>query len=464
MFSFDDSDTICAISTPSGVGGIAVVRVSGSEAITIADKIWHGKPLHEARTHSAHLGDIIDPDIPGETLDTAVATVFHGPKSFTGENVVELSVHGSRWIQRELVNLLVRQGCRMAGPGEFSQRAFANGRLDLAQAEAVADVIAASSRSAHRLAVSQMRGDFSRNISDLRDKLIEIASLLELELDFSEEDVEFASRQHLHELALSLSNRIGKLADSFSTGSAIKDGVPVAIVGEPNVGKSTLLNTLLHDNRAIVSDIPGTTRDTIEDSIEIDGVLYRFIDTAGIRKTDDCIENLGIERSYAAIRKARIIIWLVTPDCQPTHYHALREEIKRHMSEDASLITVVNKIDTAISPTLNLETIYCDGIIKISASSGNNIETLTAALQHHSGTTLETEDCDMIVTNARHYEALFHAQESIKRVITGIETNLSGDFIAQDLRETIHHLSSITGEITTTGLLTSIFKNFCVGK
>lgn len=462
MYSLNDSDTICAISTPPGVGGIAVVRVSGGNAIAIVDKVWNGRPLAGIESHSAHLGDIIDPEHPETPLDTAVATVFRGPKSFTGEDVVELSVHGSRWIQQELMNLLIRSGCRTAGPGEFTQRAFTNGRLDLAQAEAVADVIASSSRSAHRLAASQMRGDFSRNIAELRDKLIEIASLLELELDFSEEDVEFTSRQELKELASTLLKKISRLAASFSTGSAIKDGVPVAIVGEPNVGKSTLLNALLHDNRAIVSDIPGTTRDTIEDTIEIHGILYRFIDTAGIRKTHDSIENLGIERSYAAIRKAKIVLWLITPEDPPEQIADLRVEIEKHMPEGSELLTVVNKIDTItpIPPEIGSDN---SEIIPISAANGINVDKLTETLHKHFGIH-ETEENDIIVTNARHYEALTHAQESIKRVIGGIESNISGDFIAQDLRETIHHLSTITGEITTNDLLSSIFKNFCIGK
>lgn len=517
----NESDTICAISTPSGVGGIAVIRVSGTDAIAITETVWKGKPLAAVNSHSAHLGDIVDPENPSEVLDTAVATVYRAPRSFTGENVVELSVHGSRWIQRELVNLLIRRGCRMAEPGEFTRRAFANGHLDLAQAEAVADVIAASSRSAHRLAASQMRGEFSKHIGELRDRLVEIASLLELELDFSEEDVEFASRQQLRELADVLLGKVSSLASSFSMGAALKDGVPVAIVGEPNVGKSTLLNVLLKDNRAIVSDIPGTTRDTIEDAVEINGVLYRFIDTAGIRETADSIENLGIERSYAAIKRARIVVWLITPDISPEKFRKMRDLIDYHLAEGAGLIIVINKIDTVkeeddknsedafihsddfpallamsgenekqlipndmpVERVSNLtikellQNMSVDGgpnstikellqnktVIPISASNGQNIEKLITALYLHSGAE-ETENCDLIVTNARHYEALTNAKSSLERVISGIEQNLSGDFIAQDLRETIHHLSSITGTITTDTLLQNIFQKFCIGK
>ncbi len=482
MYTPDNLDTICAISTPPGTGGIAVVRISGKEAIETASGIWHGKSLSQVASHTAHLGDIIDPDDPAHPLDTAVATIFRSPRSFTGEDVVELSIHGSKWIQRELINLLIRRGCRVARPGEFTRRAFINGRLDLAQAEAVADIIASSSRSAHRLAIRQIRGDFSHQISTLRDQLIEIASLLELELDFSEEEVEFASRTHLLQLARDLHDRISRLASSFSTGAVLKDGVPVAIVGEPNAGKSTLLNLLLGDNRAIVSNIPGTTRDTIEDTVEIQGTLFRFIDTAGLRDTTDQIESLGIQRSLQAISKARIILWVTTPDVPSTQNQKLYDQISQHLPEGSTIITVINKIDLHPTPLSHVETTIpqssshplptsadpaihpCgDTLIPISATNRTNLPALLTALVTHSGAEA-ADSADIIVTNARHYQALTDALQSTGRVIQGLTDDLSGDLIAQDLRETIHHLSLITGDITTTDLLTTIFQKFCIGK
>lgn len=307
------SDTICAISTPPGVGGIAVIRISGPDAFTISDKLWRGKRLAEAASHTAHLGRIVDPE-SGQTLDEAVATVFRAPASFTGENVVELSVHGSIWIQRQLINLLIAAGCRLAEAGEFTRRAFAAGKLDLAEAEAVADVIASTSRASHRVAMSQMRGQFSRRLAELREKLLELASLLELELDFSEEHVEFADRGKLLALSQETHAEVSRLAASFATGDAIRRGIPVAIVGRPNVGKSSILNLLTGDNRAIVSNIPGTTRDTIEDTVDINGYTFRFIDTAGLRHTSDTVENLGIERAWQKVGLASIILWVIDPE------------------------------------------------------------------------------------------------------------------------------------------------------
>lgn len=461
-------DTICAISTPPGVGGIAIIRISGSEAIKTADRLWCGKPLAKAATHTCHLGDIVDP-ANGQQLDQAVATVFRAPKSFTGEDVVEFSVHGSKWIQTELMRLLVDNGCRIARAGEFTRRAFASGKLDLAEAEAVADVIAATSRSAHRLAASQMRGDFSRVLESLRNQLLELASLLELELDFSEEEVEFASREKLLTLACEIQTLVNRLAASFATGQAIKDGIPVAIVGEPNAGKSTLLNHLLSDNRAIVSDIPGTTRDTIEDTIQLDGTTYRFIDTAGLRDNPaDEIEALGIDRTISKIRNARIVLWLIAPDTPDDTLLSLNRDITANITPGASVLIIINKIDkTPVSDTDVKRILKLTGSdtepLRISARTGEGIDRLTATIRENAdlesaGTT------DVIVTNSRHYEALRAASESISRVIAGLKTNLSGDFIAQDLRETIHHLGTITGTITTPEILQTIFSKFCIGK
>lgn len=461
-------DTICAISTPPGVGGIAVIRISGSEAIKTADRLWRGKPLAKAATHTCHLGDIVDPT-NGQQLDQAVATVFRAPKSFTGEDVVEFSVHGSKWIQTELMRLLVDNGCRIARAGEFTRRAFASGKLDLAEAEAVADVIAATSRSAHRLAASQMRGDFSRVLESLRNQLLELASLLELELDFSEEEVEFASREKLLTLACEIQTLVNRLAASFATGQAIKDGIPVAIVGEPNAGKSTLLNHLLSDNRAIVSDIPGTTRDTIEDTIQLDGTTYRFIDTAGLRDNPaDEIEALGIDRTISKIRNARIVLWLIAPDTPDDTLLSLNRDITANITPGASVLIIINKIDkTPVSDTDVKRILKLTGSdtepLRISARTGEGIDRLTATIRENAdlesaGTT------DVIVTNSRHYEALHAASESISRVIAGLKTGLSGDFIAQDLRETIHHLGTITGTITTPEILQTIFSKFCIGK
>lgn len=458
-------DTICAISTPHGVGGIAVARVSGADAITIVDKIWKGKPLTDAASHTAHFGTIVDEQ--DEAIDQAVATIFRAPRSFTGENVVEIAVHGSRWVQRELINLLIRQGCRIAVAGEFTRRAFANGRMDLAEAEAVADVIASSSRAAHRIAMSQMRGDFSNRLSSLHDQLLDLASLLELELDFSEEEVEFASREKLHSLAQEIHSVVSRLASTFATGAAIKDGVPVAIVGETNAGKSTLLNQLLHEDRAIVSDIHGTTRDTIEDTIEIGDTLFRFIDTAGLRETTDTIEALGIERTLQKITDARIVLWVIDATAGLQAAARAAQQILPQLNDSQTLIIAINKTDS-ITDISQLQGSLKDTApqaitIGISAKQGLGIATLEDLLIKASDTA-DIAPGEIMVTNARHYEALTHAADSISRAIDGLTAGLSGDFIAQDIRETLLHLGEITGTITSQDILTTIFSRFCIGK
>ena len=451
--------TIAAISTPHGSGGIAVIRVSGPESVTIVNKIWRGANLLKAGSHTAHLGELVDSD--GSALDRAVATLFLSPNSYTGENTVELSVHGSKWIQRQVLYRLMEMGARAAEPGEFTKRAFINGRLDLAQAEAVADVIASSSRAAHKLAMSQMSGGFSRRLNELRDKLIELASLLELELDFSEEDVEFADRSRLREIATETLTLIRSLAATYSSGKAFKEGIPVAIAGRPNAGKSTLLNALLQEDKAIVSDVPGTTRDIIEDTCEIDGVMFRFFDTAGLHDTSDTVEKIGISRAREAISKAAITLWVIDPTDNEIK---VSDQIK-YISEQYNAlngknhIIIYNKSDIC-SLIKNSEQ---DACITVSARTGNGLDELKKTLVRLSKSE-HNPDTELMVTNARHYAAMTAGAESLERACEGIEGGLSADFIAQDIREAIHHLSAVTGEVTTDTLLSSIFSKFCIGK
>ncbi len=450
-------DTICAISTPAGVGGIAVIRVSGKDTLDVCEKIWHGKPLPVMASHTAHLGTVCDAD--GDVLDQAVATIFRAPASFTGQDVVEFSVHGSRYVQQQLIHALIGAGARLAEPGEFTRRAFIAGKLDLAQAEAVADIIASESRESHALAIAQMRGGFSHRLAQLRRELLEIASLLELELDFSEEDVEFASRAHLRQLSATVKDEVDRLSASFSTGQAIKNGITVAIIGRPNVGKSSILNRLLGDDRAIVSDIPGTTRDTIEDTITLSGFTFRLIDTAGLRATPDTIEAMGVERSLAAAARARIVVYVTTPDVSPDRLATELAPIKAKMQPEAALLVIYNKIDIiegSISPT------PASDICAMSALTGQGFDALTDALTDIAGKAAAAHD--LLVTNARHYQALCAASESMSRVIDGLDAALSGDLIAIDLRQTIAHLGTITGTITTPEILSTIFSRFCIGK
>ncbi len=460
----NSNDTICAISTPQGIGGIAVIRISGPDAIIIADKIWQGKPLSEQKSHTAHLGNIIDL-ANNQTIDQALATIFREPHSFTSENIVEFSVHGSQWIQTKVLELLQKHGARMAQPGEFTRRAFAAGNLDLAQAEAVADLIASSSASAHRLAMNQMRGGFSKRLTQLREKLLELASLLELELDFSEEDVEFASRTRMLELAEEINKEVNRLHQSFRQGQAIKNGIPVAIAGATNAGKSSLLNAILGDNRAIVSDIHGTTRDTIEDIITLNGFQFRLIDTAGLRNTTDTIEKLGIDRSHKAIEKAEIVI-LVIDSSQP-----LPDSINTLSQANPGLfIIAINKTDLTPHPqTIEQITQLVQNrpnikLVELSAKTGDGLTLLVDELTNHAKQMQGADNAQILVTNARHAQALAHAAKSAQDVINGLNINLPPDLIAEHMRETLYHLGTITGAITTPEILNSIFSRFCIGK
>lgn len=455
----DTERTIAAIATPAGQGGIAVIRVSGRDAFDIVQKMWRGKPLAQCTSHTAHLGNILQED--GSVLDQAVITLFRAPNSFTGEDTVEISVHGSRWIQREALNQLMRCGAKPAGPGEFSQRAFANGRMDLAQTEAVADLIAAESRAAHRLALSQMSGAFSRKLNELREQLIHFGSLLELELDFSEEDVEFADRTQLINSAKETLAVVQRLALSYKSGRAFKEGVPVAIAGAPNVGKSTLLNRLLDSDKAIVSDIPGTTRDIIEDTREIGGILFRFIDTAGLRDTADTVERIGIERAKEHIDRAAVTLWLVDPT-QPLEAQfasiTAPSEGKRFV-----MLTKSDLSDDAVTDQILATLPGGCPVISISAKSGFGIDELETELVRMATAEHDPEN-ELIVTNARHYEALTAGAESLQRVLTGLQTGIPTDFVAQDVREALYHLGLVTGAVTTADLRTSIFSHFCIGK
>lgn len=453
-------ETICAISTAPGVGGIAVARVSGPQAIAIVDSIWHGKKLSTVASHTAHLGNIADRN--GNILDQAVATLFKGPNSFTGEDVVEISVHGSTYIQSELIATLTAAGARLAEPGEFTRRAFSSGKMDLAQAEAIADLIASQSRAAHRVAMSQMRGGISKRLAELREQLVELASLLELELDFSEEDVEFASRTRLIDIAQQIHTEVTRLHNSFDTGAAIKNGIPIAIVGETNAGKSSLLNALVGDERAIVSNIHGTTRDVVEDTITIGNNLFCLMDTAGLRETLDPVEQIGIERSHKAMAKATITLLVCDASAQLNN-----DIINTATQTDSHVIAVINKTDIT-DPTDTVQALQQQlpqgaDIIPISALTGDGIDTLTDAINRYATQQL-TSQGDILITNARHAQALAEAATSTKAIIDGLTQNIPGDLVAQDVRQTIYALSSITGNITSDNLLHNIFSRFCIGK
>lgn len=463
----DRNDVICAISTAPGVGAIAVLRLSGAGAIALTDRVFvspSGKNLADVTGNTVHFGRVMDGEEP---VDEVLATVFRAPHSFTGEESVEIACHGSVYIQQRLLRLLVDAGARLAAPGEFTQRAFLNGKMDLSQAEAVADLIASSSAASHRMALSQMKGGFSAELVKLRADLLHITSLLELELDFSEEDVEFADRSELQRIAGNIRRLLVRLCDSFAVGNVIKNGVPVAIVGNTNVGKSTLLNALLNEERAIVSDIAGTTRDVIEDTVNLNGVTFRFIDTAGIRATEDEVESIGIERTFAKIGQARVVLLLTDLSRGAECFEEYYRQVKERLAPDATLLIVLNKTDRVDDLLTPQETIrlFTSGeeIIPISAKQGTNLDGLVEKLTEavdldgvHAG--------DVIVSNVRHYEALSHALTAVERVIAGLESGLSGEFVSQDIRECLHYLGEITGDITTDEVLGNIFRNFCIGK
>ena len=456
--------TICAIATAPG-GALGVIRVSGPDAIAFTEKIFKpfkGVALSQRKAHTLSFGNIISSE--GEIVDEVLVSIFHGPHSYTGEDSTEISCHGSAYILNRVMQELLHAGCQLAAPGEYTQRAFLNGKMDLSQAEAVADLIASSSASSHRMAMNQMRGGFSKELSLLRDQLLHITSLMELELDFSDhEDLEFADRSELKQLAHHIHTVISKLVDSFRVGNVLKNGVPVAIVGETNAGKSTLLNALLNEERAIVSDIHGTTRDVIEDTISMGGVTFRFIDTAGIRDTNDQIENLGIQRSFNKMDEAAIVLWVIDARYAEEQYSNLCDSIFQHTT-DKKVIIIFNKQDLIDHPCTFPPV---PGNVVMFSMSAKTQEGLSALQQLliEAASLPELNSSEVIVSNVRHYEALNQALQSIDRVIAGMGQDLSGDFISQDLRECLFHLAEITGgEITTDEVLGNIFKHFCVGK
>ena len=462
------TNTIAAISTAPGIGGIAVIRVSGSEAEKHCDAIFKAKNassnIKKQFANTVSYGSIVS--TKGEVIDDVLLSVFRAPHSFTGENVIEIACHGSVYIQQKILQLLLEQGCFLAQPGEFTQRAFLNGKMDLSQAEAVADLISSTSAASHRMAINQMRGGFSNELMNLRTQLLNFVSLVELELDFNEEDVEFADRTQLHTMASNIEKFIARLTDSFKVGNALKNGIPVALVGETNVGKSTLLNVLLNEEKAIVSDIHGTTRDVIEDIVNIDGIVFRFIDTAGIRDTKDKIESMGIERTYQKIEQASIVLWLLDCTQVTEHIEWLTDRIAKR-AVGKKIILVFNKIDKIASEerdVLNQLFEQFEGErIYISAREHINTDGLKKALIK-AAQLPDINAGDVVVNNVRHYDALQKAHSSICRVIDGLNDGISNDFLSQDIRECIHHLGEITGQISNNEILANIFGKFCIGK
>lgn len=455
-------DTIIALATPSGMGAISVIRLSGVDAISIVNlhfkSKFGNKQLTEVKSHTIHLGSIVDDN---RIIDEVLVSVFKNPHSYTGENVVEINCHGSVYIQQEIMQLFLSKGCRTATNGEFTLRAFTNGKMDLSQAEAVADLIESDSKASHQIALQQMRGGFSSEIANLREQLLNFASLIELELDFSEEDVEFADRAAFRDLVNKLSNILKRLIDSFAFGNVFKNGIPVAIVGEPNVGKSTLLNALLNEDKAIVSDIAGTTRDAIEDEMIINGVSFRFIDTAGIRETKDVVESIGIKKTFEKIEQAQLVLLLIDAK-QISNTKSKIEEIKNKYPSKR-ILTIVNKSDLLSAEEISTLNAQHSNLIFISAKVKTGINQLIDELTELTNAGALTNN-QTIVSNSRHFEALTNALSSIKEVEKGMGINLSSDLLAIDIREALHHLGLITGAVTTDDLLGNIFANFCIGK
>ena len=452
MKNYKRKDTICALATGSGIGAIAIVRISGNQAINICNKVF-SKNLEDVKSHTIHFGTIKNDK---ELIDEVLLSVFKNPYSFTGEDVIEISCHGSVFIQQQILQLLTKNGSRMANPGEFTLRAFTNGKMDLSQAEAVADLIASESKKAHKIAINQMRGGFSNDLKTLREQLVNFASLIELELDFSEEDVEFANREQFNELLLLIKDKLSKLIDSFQLGNVIKNGIPVAILGAPNVGKSTLLNTLVNEDRAIVSEIAGTTRDTIEDIINIEGVQFRFIDTAGLRDTSNKIEIIGIQKALEKAEKAKVIIYLLDATAD---FKAQEKEIKKIKKLQNKMIVVVNKTD--LNPNI-CKTLKKKNYLFISAKNKDGIEDLTKTITSIIDINLSSDET--IISNSRHQEELSKTLVEIIAVIEGLNNDISGDLLAINIRQALYHLGLITGEVTTDDLLGNIFSKFCIGK
>jgi tRNA modification GTPase len=465
------NDTIVALASPSGAGAIAVIRVSGSDAIVVSNSIFNsvsGKDITKQKTHTLHLGHIVDGT---KVIDQVLLSIFKGPNSYTGENTIEISCHGSTYIQQQIIQLLLRKGCRMANAGEFTLRSFLNGKMDLSQAEAVADLISSDNEASHQIAMQQMRGGFSNEIKELRQELLNFASLIELELDFAEEDVAFADRTQFRELLNRIEFVLKRLIDSFAVGNVIKNGIPVAIVGEPNVGKSTLLNALLNEERAIVSEIAGTTRDTIEDELVIGGIGFRFIDTAGIRETADVIESLGIRKTFEKIEQAQVVLFIIDSlQLIINNENKVKIEIEKIKNQfpQKPLIVVINKIDS-LNPkqkellSTKLSIINYPLFIELSAKENVGVDELKNQLLSFVNTGALRNN-ETIVTNTRHYDSLLKALDEIQKVNYGLQTNITSDLMAIDIREALYHFGMITGEVTNDELLGNIFANFCIGK